>query len=87
MLIILETIVIVLISPVEVFFCRLHCDNLLFFSLLKNMVATLLIVDPHGTSSTLQKNLPNNLPGVYSWMSGKGYNYVLSHNAQSEAFW
>lgn len=28
------------------------------------MVAALLIVDSHGTSSTLQRILPNNLPGV-----------------------
>lgn len=48
-------------------------------------VAALLIVDSHDVSSALQRNLPNNLPGVYSWMSGKGYNYVLSHNAQPVA--
>lgn len=44
------------------------------------MVAALLIVDSHGTSSTLQRILPNNLPGVLQldvWGGGGVYNYVF----------
>lgn len=51
------------------------------------MVAALLIVDSHGTSSTLQRILPNNLPGVLQldvWGGGCTI-MCFSHNAQSEA--